>query len=274
MRKATVLLSSLLCLLSSGQLQAAEASSPLDSVNWLVGPATGSLADRAEVKIPSGFVFAGADDTRKLMEVMENPVSGEEVGFLGPENLDWYIVFEYEDSGHVKDDEKDSLDANAMLVSIREGNDRSNEERRKRGWAELTVTGWAMPPRYNEGANRLEWAIQGEAKGEKVVNHNTRLLGREGLMRVTLVISPDGYASVLPNFDSLLSGFNYKSGHQYAEYKQGDKLAKYGLSALVVGGAAAAAAKTGVFKWIWKFLVVGGVAIASFFKRIFGRSKS
>lgn len=272
MRKAVILLSSMLLLLSAGQLLAAE--SPLDSVNWVVGPSTGELSNRAEVRVPSGFLFAGADDTRKLMEIMENPVSGEEVGFLGPENLDWFIVFEYEDSGHVKDDEKDSLDATAMLESIREGTKQSNEERRKRGWAEMSVTGWALPPRYNDTAKRLEWAIQGEAEGEKVVNHNTRLLGREGVMRVTLVVDPASYSPILSNFDSLLSGFNYKSGHQYAEYRQGDKLAKYGLSALVVGGAAAAAAKAGVFKWLWKFLLVGGVAVASLFKRIFGRAES
>ncbi len=73
-------------------------------------------------------------------------------------------------------------------------------------------------------------------------------------------------------------------GKTYAEYRQGDRLAEYGLAALVVGGAAMGAAKMG---WLGKlgvlfaklgkaaFLIVAGIAISikKFFAKLFGRGK-
>ncbi len=38
----------------------------------------------AEVQIPAGYVFAGAHDTRLLMEALQNPTSGNELGFMAP----------------------------------------------------------------------------------------------------------------------------------------------------------------------------------------------
>ena len=245
----------------------------IERVKWQIGPCTSNLGDLAEVKIPEGFVFADGDDTRLLMEEMQNPVSGRELGFIAPDTLMWYLVFEYDDTGHIIDAEKDSLDADALLKSLREANDAGNEERKKRGWTLFQITGWEQPPRYNPTTQNLEWAIKGESEGEPVINWNTRLLGREGVMEVTLVAGPDLLKEVQPEYENILSGFNYKPGQTYAEYTKGDKVAEYGLAALIAGGATAVAAKTGLLKYLWKILVVAGLAVVAFFKRIFGKKK-
>jgi len=52
---------------------------------------------------------------------------------------------------------------------------------------------------------------------------------------------------------------------------KGDKVAEYGLTGLIVGGAAAVAAKAGVFKWLWKVILAGIVGIGAFFKKLFGK---
>ena len=64
----------------------------------------------------------------------------------------------------------------------------------------------------------------------------------------------------------------------YAAYKPGDKVADYGLAALVTGGAVAVAAKSGLWKVIvgalvagWKFIVAGVVALFAALGRIFKR---
>jgi uncharacterized membrane-anchored protein len=98
-------------------------------------------------------------------------------------------------------------------------------------------------------------------------------------MEVVLIVPPDNLSTILPKFRDLLKEYDYKSGQSYAEYKSGDKIAKYGLAALITGGAVAVAAKTGLltalvllFKKGWKLVVIGVVAVLSFFKRlIFGR---
>ena len=255
-------------LLAFASARGDEAETP--RINWQAGPTVANLGSIARIDVPEGYIFAGPDDTRTLLELMQNPTSGQELGLLMETNDQWFVLFEFDPVGYVPDEEKSTLDAAAMLASIRKGTKAGNVERRKKGWPEMTITGWEMEPRFNDRTKNLEWAIRCETEGHPVVNHNTRLLGREGVMRVTLVANPDEMTAALPEYQKLIAGFGYTDGHRYAEYRKGDKMAKYGLSALVVGGAAAVAAKAGLFKWLWKLIVIGGVAVAGFFRKLFG----
>src|SRR6185436_15198254 len=181
----------------------------MESIQFSKGPALGDLGDTAQVKVPEGYVFAGGKDTRTIMETMQNTTSGKELGFLAPAGEDWFVVFEFSPVGYVKDDEKDSLDADAILQSIKDGTAKGNQERARRGWAPLTILGWATAPHYNEATHNLEWAVRLESEGSTGVNHNTRLLGRGGVMEVTLVTGPDTLAETLPKFNALVSGFQF-----------------------------------------------------------------
>jgi hypothetical protein len=53
-------------------------------------------------------------------------------------------------------------------------------------------------------------------------------------------------------------------------------VAEYGLAALIIGGAAAAAAKSGALKGLMKFIWVGAIAIGaacwSYVKRLFRKA--
>ncbi len=248
--------------------------STYENVSWQKGPSVGQLGINAEVKIPEGYIFANARDTRTLMEATKNPISNTELGFIAHANEDWFVVFEFDDVGYIKDDEKSSLDADAILKSIKEGTEEANKERARRGWPILKTLGWETPPRYNETTHNLEWATKSESEGFLIINHNTRLLGREGVMRVTLVTDPDTLAETLPKFKTMLDGFEFKEGHRYAQFTAGDKTAAYGLTGLIVAGGAAAAVKTGAFKWLWKVLVAAVVGISGLIKKLFSRNKS
>jgi uncharacterized membrane-anchored protein len=246
----------------------------IESVQFSKGPSLGDLGKTGQVKVPEGYVFAGGNDTRSIMEMMQNPTSGRELGFLAPAGEDWFIVFEFSPIGYVKDDEKDSLDADAILQSIKDGTAEGNKERARRGWPALTILGWATPPHYNEETHNLEWAVKLESEGTTGVNHNTRLLGRGGVMEVTLVTGPETLAATLPKFNTLVSGFQFVEGEKYNQFRPGDKMAAYGLTGLIAGGGVAVAAKAGLFKWIWKGLVAAAVGIAALFKKLFSREKT
>src|SRR5215470_1012362 len=86
---------------------------PQPKINWQVGPTTGQLGDIAQLKIPAGYLFTGADGARKVLELTHNPSSGNELGAVVPRGDDqsWFMIFEFADSGYVKDDEKNNLDA-------------------------------------------------------------------------------------------------------------------------------------------------------------------
>src|ERR1044072_6927072 len=229
-----------------------------EGVKWQKGNSVGELGDIAQVKVPQCFVFANAADTRTIMEANQNPTTGREMGFVAPEGETWLAVFEFDDVGYVKDDDKDSLDATALLDSIKAGTQAGNKERTRRGWVTMTILGWEQPPHYNETTHNLEWAIKATSEGMPIVNHNTRMLGRGGVMEVTLVTEPSSLAATLPKFKAMLQGFEFKQGQRYAEFRKGDKTAAYGLTGLIVGGTTAALVKTGAFKWIWKALVGAG----------------
>jgi uncharacterized membrane-anchored protein len=211
-----------------------------------------------------------------LLELMGNPISGGEVGLLASaaEDETWMIIFEFEDIGYVKDDEKDELDADKILEGIAEGNKAANEYRKERGIPPIEIVGWDVAPRYNTNTNLLEWCIRGESVGEPILNYNTRVLGRRGVMSANLVVDPGELAAMLPIYQDLLAGFDFTSGNRYAEYKQGDRVAEIGLTALVAGGAGALALKTGFFKKFFKFIIVGVVAavgvIGRFVRRFMG----
>ena len=245
-----------------------------NGVKWQKGDSVGELGDIAQVKVPQGFRFAGANDTRLIMEANQNPTNGRELGFVAPELENWFAVFEFDDVGYIKDDEKDALDANAILDSIKKGTEEGNKERVRRGWATMTIVGWEQPPHYNDFTHNLEWAVKATSEGLPVVNHNTRLLGRGGVMEVTLVTDPKTLAETLPKFKAMLQGFEFKQGQRYAEFRSGDKVAAYGLTGLIVGGTTAALVKTGAFKWLWKVLVAAFLAVSAFVKKLFSRNKT
>ena len=138
----------------------AEAEKVFKSVDWVVGPGKGPMKDIAAIDVPAGYIFAKAADVPKLMELMENPVSGREAGFLATEDMSWFMVLEFDDDGYVKDEDKDELDAGTLMSTMTENQQSGNEARKERGWDELKLQGWATEPHYDVKTNNLKWAIK------------------------------------------------------------------------------------------------------------------
>lgn len=250
----------------------------MESLGWK-REGLGELQGKATIAIPQGFRFTSGEGTGKLLEMFGNIASGRELGMLTTEGFGPWIIFEFDEIGYVKDDEKDELDADSLLKTLREGQAYGNERRREMGLEELELVGWAVPPKYNIETNNLEWGtIVRSASGGDSVNYNTRLLGRRGVMEVALVCSPEELQGLLPQYQSILAGYDYIDGERYAEYRQGDRMAQYGLTALVAGGAAVAASKMGLFAKLGAFFAKLGkgaivlvVGLAVGLKKLLGK---
>jgi len=253
----------------------AEEVEGISGIKWTPGPTLASLGNQAEIQLPEGYIFTGPKGTKTFMELNQNPVSGAELGIVMPmdSTAEWFALYVFDESGYVKDDEKTKLDADKILANLREGTKHANEERKKRGWGTLEIVGWQTPPRYNEETHNLEWAVIGESEGGRSVNYSTRLLGRHGVMKTDLVCSPEALERSLPQYEAMMTGFHFTSGHGYAEYQKGDKLASYGLTALIAGGAGVALAKSGLLAKLWKLILVVVVAIGSAISRLFKRNQ-
>jgi uncharacterized membrane-anchored protein len=278
-------LAALLCLLPVSMTRAQDAATeeqdPVAALPWEHGPTIGKIGERATIEVPEGYSFLGAEGARQLDVLFENPPTGTDQYVVAAEDLSWVAYFSFSDIGYIKDVEV--LDADNMLVSIREGTEEGNVERRSRGWETLNILGWSFKPQYDKQLNALEWAILGqtEPSQSKVINYNTRLLGRRGVMEVVLVTDPEVMDASIAQFKAMVPGYSFADGEKYSEFKPGDHVAEIGLAALITGGAAAVASKKGFFAAIavalakfWKLVLLGIVGIGVAFKKLFqGKDK-
>lgn len=260
-------------LLGTAQTQPTAAEQELRALTWQVGPAEGRIGNKATIRIPKGYAFLDAENTRRFLELMGNPPADGHYTLV-PESMSWFSVFTFDPSGYVKDDEK--IDPDALLGMLQKSDGPANQERKRLKLEAIYTEGWEVSPHYDLQTKRLEWGTRLRTdSGARIVNYTSRLLGRSGVMSAVLVSDPQTLSRDMIDFKGTLEGFSYVSGEKYSEFKQGDRMAKYGLTALIVGGAAAAAAKSGFLKGFGKFLwvAVAGVitAIWGGLKRLLGR---
>jgi uncharacterized membrane-anchored protein len=106
------------------------------------------------------------------------------------------------------------------------------------------------------------------------LNYTIRFLGRSGVMNATLVSSPEKLDADVRSFKAVLDGFDFNNGERYAEFRAGDHVAEIGLGVLVLGGAAAVAAKKGFFGAILAFLAAAWKVIAVAVLGLFAKIRS
>jgi len=247
---------------------------------WQAGPKAITVGDKlATIDLTKEYAFAGKEDMQRVEKAMGNPVDGNELGMIisTDKAQNWMIYLDYEPMGYVKDDEGDKLDAKAILESMQKGNEEANERRKEEGIPPIHIIGWQVPPHYDKVTHNLEWELVAQSGDEKLVNANTRLLGRRGVVSVTLAGSPEDVRKAQSRLDDIIRRFQYNKGNKYSDFVPGqDKVAELGLTALVAGGLGAAAVKTGLFaKFILpillvlkKFVIVIFAAVAGLFSKL------
>jgi len=245
------------------------------ALDWIKGPATVTTEGNATLTIPDQYVYLDARNTSKFLELQHNLANGREV-LVAPRDLQWQAYLEFADEGYVKDDEK--IDAPALLKTLKEHTESANAERQRRGWGALHLVDWATAPVYNTTTKRLEWATILESQDGRAVNFSTKILGRRGYTSVIMVTDPPNLSAAESTLDNVLTGYAFKPGETYADWRSGDRVAKYGLAALIVGGVAAVAAKKGLFSVLagflavaWKFIAAAAVAAVAWLRRFFSK---
>lgn len=254
--------------LSWAQTTPEQARQQFAQLKWLAPGQVGSVAGKAEFRTSEAYTFLGTADTDTFLKLNGNPPNGSSYT-IAPRKAEWFGVLQFADEGYVKDDEK--IDAAALLKTLQEQTAENNERKRKAGYEPLELLGWAIPPRYDPESKRLEWGtrLKSTRDNQLVVNVSTRILGRSGYTSAILVTNPDTAEKDLADFKVALKNFDYVKGEKYSEWKSGDKVAAYGLGALVVGGAAAVATSKGFLKAIGLGILAFGAAIWAGIKRFF-----
>lgn len=252
------------------------------------GPGVASLEkDLAEITLREGDLFFDKKNTKLFLEMTGNLSGDGDIGTLvgsnGQEESGWFVSIEYDKTGYVKDEEKDKLDPVKMLESMTENEKRANIERKAKGLPEMELAGWAIQPKYDEKSHNLVWAVKFKVKNTdgteyESVNVNTRILGRRGVTSMVLVCDAKDLEKLsTTEYPQIIANYRYKKGERYEDYDpKKDKVSEYGLTALILGGGAAAVAakKLGFLAVVGLVLKKGFVFIIAGIAALFGRLKS
>ena len=254
-------------------------------LKWINGPTDVDLGENlATLKIKENFSYINKEDTITFNENIGNYINGTEIGFVFPydPNETWFIVFEYDEVGHIEDADSEKIDADAILNSFRQGNDEYNKTLVEQGLPTTEIVGWDEKPSFDKETNNLTWAMLFSTEGEESVNYNTRILTRKGYISAILVADSSELEDLKPVLKDVLAGLEIKNGEKYADFDPSvDEVSSLGLAGLIAGGVGAVAVKKGLlagaillFKKFFVVIIAAVVAVGAWLRKKFTKTKA
>lgn len=239
----------------------------------------------AEIDIPKGYKFLNAEQSKYVLsDLWGNPPS-EVLGLLFPEEISpisddftYAVEITYSNEGYIDDEDAKDLDYDDLLEEMQDDTNAANPERKKLGYPEIDLVGWASKPFYDDKNKKLHWEKELSFEGEELntLNYNIRVLGRKGYLNLNAI----GTINVLPKFnndvDEILNSVHFTVGNKYSDFNPDiDEVAAYGIGGLIAGKLLAKAGFFALLLKFWKFIAIGVVGLFSVFKkRIFGSKES
>lgn len=253
-----------------------------------LNPQTGVVTlgnNLATLTVSEDFYFLDAGDAeRVLVELWGNPPGQAVLGMLFPARYSpidydaWAVTLDYVEDGYVSDDDAADIDYGDLLGEMQKETRATNREREKAGYDTVELLGWAKPPHYDATAKKLYWAkeLRFSSMDETTLNYEIRALGRRGILSMTFIAATDQLPEINAQREAVLAMAEFTEGNRYRDFDPSvDKVAAYGIGALVAGKIAA---KTGAFAALAMFLKKFGIfiiiGIGALFKRILGAFRS
>jgi uncharacterized membrane-anchored protein len=252
------------------------AAAAFRAMHWKKGTQKLSASHGTFVVPRNGTMLVGSEATRA--DQLINGASDPSVeGFAEFAHRSLYVS--YVGEGFVTADDWKDVNADDLMKNIKDGTEQANAERAKAGVGALHVDGWVQKPTFDANRKSVRWVTHAhDDAGRTIVNAVAMQLGRQGYERFTLVSNgkdPNGDAALL---SSAAGDYSFDPGFRFSDYVKGDKLAGYGIAALVGTAAGATIAKTVGFGALLRlvkkfFLVIIAVLVGAFryLRGMFGR---
>ena len=234
------------------------------------------------LNVPKGFKFLNAAQTQDVLSnLWGNPEDKSILGSLVPDGKgvthsnSWMFVISYQGDGFVKDDDAGDIDYDDLLKTMKEDVQAENEERKKGGYPEVQLVGWASKPYYDSNLKVLHWAKELKFGQDQTntLNYDLRILGRKGMYNISAVAGMSELAEVKASIPGILKSVEFNQGHKYLDFDADtDTVAAWTIGGLVAGKVLA---KVGFFAILAKFgkiIVIGIIAaFAGLKKFLFGK---
>jgi uncharacterized membrane-anchored protein len=240
----------------------------------------------ATLRLGEKYHYLDPEVASQLLQMWGNPPDNTTQGAIYPADVHplseggWAVFLTYLDEGHVDDSDATDIDYDDLLKDMKEGTESNNEARKAEGYPAMHLLSWAEPPRYDAATKKLYWAkeISSADSTTHYLNYDVRVLGREGVLSMQAVATMDQLQQIRTDMRPLLDVAEFNEGYRYAEFNEStDRMAEYGLGALIAGGVAA---KLGFFGKLFailialkKFIVIGLIAVGGWIAKIFGKKK-
>jgi uncharacterized membrane-anchored protein len=174
------------------------------AIHWQFGPRTLTLSGLGALPLPKGMISADRAETRRFLEATGNPPAGDEIAIAAPANLDWFLVFSFDDFRKLGlEHPKPTI--GEIVAALKRGNSETNQARKKAGRETLDLLGWRQKPSYDPKTFRLEWSVDTqESGGRHNANRFWLLMTRNGVLSIELVTEEPRYAAASQSADTLL----------------------------------------------------------------------
>jgi uncharacterized membrane-anchored protein len=180
--------------------------------------------------------------------VWGNPDGSGQIGMLLPMETDlfgdagWAVVISYQEDGYVSDKDAGKINYDKLLKEMQASTLKANKKRAEMGFAPVTLVGRAASPHYDSRDKKLYRAkeLQFDQSEKHTLNYNIRILWCKGVLVMNAVSAIDQLPMVRERMESVIGFANFNEGYRYSDFDPGvDKLAAYGIAALIGGKVAA-----------------------------------
>jgi uncharacterized membrane-anchored protein len=261
-----------ICLLSQAGLAQQETASPPaagTSPQWVIGPATASIDNTADITVPEGCRFTDQNYARVVLASSREPIPNNLAGLLFPDSHKWFAILQYTEIGRVKIGEKERLDADVILKKYQSDIARQSKDRSAPGSRPVVADiSWELKPSYDSVQNKLEYALKAKGASGGSINYVVNLLGRRGVLSVTIV-QPDQAGFNPVTLRDAIKGIAFKSGERYSDFQPEDRVARSSLADLILNTNGAEPLsrweRLAQNKWLWAgsavVLLLGGYGL-------------
>lgn len=232
-----------------------------------------SSKDLASISTGDALRYLNSQDTKTVLETLwGNPPDAPSLGMIVPKGFTPFggdghyfaIDITYSEDGYVDDKDAKDINFDSLLEEMKRDAKRYNSERVEQGYSPVELIGWAQAPFYDSESKKLYWAKELKFGDSDIhtLNYNIRILGRKGYLNLNIIAGMDDLEFVNEQLKTILDAVEFKPEFHYSSYDPSiDKLASYGIGALVAGKVLSKAGFFVVLMKFWKLIAAGIAAL-------------
>lgn len=201
----------------------------VQNLHWRAGGQYGLGGSTATLIVDPRFWVVTGADARSLVQAVDpaNATPGVEA-VIGDYEAQGIVEYRSVRDGLVTFEDWKTVDADRMMA---EAIDAGRSARpAPDGTKPMRVTGWYQRPYLDSVARTVHWAIEGEVRGQRILNVVTLVFGRFGYEQLTW--SGPASETPWPLLTTAADAFSFSPEARYQDFRAGDAVAPYGVGAL------------------------------------------